>query len=310
MPKRKVRFMGILTNVDSSVLGVKFDHGFTVESLTGKELIELFIKLNKNSYDSARSKVVENAYLNFEEEKAYLISNTIDNIQISTEGILDNKNFIAVQAWGNKYYGNYLYEKLRLMRLYKEGHLFMPERFFFFEKETSLLFRNQSVYSTSFLGKSIYSLKASELSEINLYIQNMKFPFKGLPLKLAHNNYDLSYTINQRHLSFLSLMISLESLFSPSGEGELRYRISRNTAVLIGKNKIESEKIWDDIRMLYDKRCDLVHNGKADNVTNEDVLILRDYVRRSIIEFDKCKKSKDEIIKKLNLSGFGERPFQ
>ena len=195
------------------------------------------------------------------------------------------------------------------MRLYKEGYLSMPEIVFLREKEGSSIYGYYNTPSLPLVGKVIYSLKESELSEINLFLQNMKLPFKGLPLKLAHDNYEESYEIHQNHLSFLSLMISLESLFNPSGEGELRYRISRNTAVLIGKDGNDSQSIWKKMKELYDKRSSVVHSGNPNLISDDDLLILRDYVRRSIKEFYKIGKGKEEILNMLNSLGFGDRSW-
>jgi len=45
MPKRKVRFMGLLTKTDSSILGVKLEYGFKIEHIGERELLDLIIKI-------------------------------------------------------------------------------------------------------------------------------------------------------------------------------------------------------------------------------------------------------------------------
>jgi hypothetical protein len=37
MPKRKIRFMGLLTNIDSSILSVKLEYDFKTEKIGGRE---------------------------------------------------------------------------------------------------------------------------------------------------------------------------------------------------------------------------------------------------------------------------------
>ena len=100
-------------------------------------------------------------------------------------------------------------------------------------------------------------------------------------------------------------MISLETLFN-SGRQKLSYRISRNTAVLLGKEKEDSETIFSDIKDLYDKRSKIVHTGNSNIVDQDDLLKLRHYVRESIKEINKIDKNKDEFLKMLDSCEFGE----
>jgi len=90
----------------------------------------------------------------------------------------------------------------------------------------------------------------------------------------------------------------------------LRYRISRNTAVLLGKDKDDSERIFSEIRDLYDKRSKIVHTGKSGIINDKDLLKLRYYVRGSIKEINKIGKNKNGLLDMLNSCGFGERPWR
>jgi len=300
--------MGLLTNTDSSILGVKLEHGFKIEKIGRKELIDLIIKLEKIPGILANIKVVHNAYLNQDEDKAYIITNLIDGLEVTETGTLDSKSFHALSEYEIKYYNDYLYKKLSLMRLFKEGHLFMPERHYFFDDDESSIFSSITGMGEDLIRRTTYSLKKSEYQDLHTFFKNFKLPFKESSLKIAHQNFDMSYSFYQKHLSFLILMISMESLFNPGGEGELTYRISRNTAVLIGKDKDDSRNIWIKMKKLYGKRCEIVHQGKSNAVTEDDIKDLRDYVIRSIKEFYKIGKSKKEILELLNSCGFGDRP--
>jgi len=100
-------------------------------------------------------------------------------------------------------------------------------------------------------------------------------------------------------------MMCLETLFHPGKFGELRYRISRNTAVLLGgRNENENSKtIFSEIRKLYDLRSTVLHTGKK-IIKNGDLLLLRHYVRESIKEIYRLGKGKDEMLEFLNSCGF------
>ena len=105
-----------------------------------------------------------------------------------------------------------------------------------------------------FVSTESYTLEDSELEEINNYISTIELPFKENYLQIAFESFNLSYDTPIKELSFLSLMISLESLLNPSDNRELRYRISRNIAVLLGKDKKDSERIFSETKKFYDMR--------------------------------------------------------
>jgi len=41
MSKKKIHFMGLLTNTDSSILNVKLDHGFEMRTISEREGVKL-----------------------------------------------------------------------------------------------------------------------------------------------------------------------------------------------------------------------------------------------------------------------------
>ena len=100
-------------------------------------------------------------------------------------------------------------------------------------------------------------------------------------------------------------MTSLETLLNPGGQ-EVVYTIARNSAVLLGKNKDESQSIYSDVRRLYGKRSQILHAGKR-IIKQEDLLQLRSHVRESIKEIHKSGKGKKEILSLLNSLGFGQK---
>ena len=160
--------------------------------------------------------------------------------------------------------------------------------------------------SSLYVSREPYHLESSELPDLQIFIQNTKLPFKQSFLQLAFENFELSYKIRNMNLSFVSLMISLETLLNP-GEHELTYRISRNTAVLLGKDREESKQIFSEVKELYKKRSQIVHYGKSNIIKKGDLLKLRNYVRDSIKQIYKMGENKNEILDLLNSCGFGER---
>jgi hypothetical protein len=99
-------------------------------------------------------------------------------------------------------------------------------------------------------------------------------------------------------------MIALESLFN-DGQQDLRYKLSRGCAILLGKTIEESGRIYKDVTGLYDKRSKLVHTGNKKNITESDVLLLKEYTRRSIRRLLKLDLSKATLSQEFLSKGFG-----
>ena len=87
---------------------------------------------------------------------------------------------------------------------------------------------------------------------------------------------------------------------------ELTYSISRNAAVLLGKNLADSKTIFKDIKYLYGIRSSIVHKGTSSKLKHEDVLRLRQYIRDSIKIMCKIDMEKEDILDKITSLGFGE----
>ncbi|MDY6966726.1 MAG: HEPN domain-containing protein [Halobacteriota archaeon] len=304
MSKKKIYFMGLLANVDSSILNVKLEHGFEIKTMSEQEGVKL---ISNMGFMITLSEIYKKIFGRFhclsENKSLYYIDNSFE---------CDIENFGDIPSEKAKFYkeyiANYLSHVIRLMRLFKEGNICIPQLFWFFSDNTTL--KPFESFSVGWhVSSELYTLENSEIPDLQKFIQNTKLPFKESFLQLAFENFELSYQTRIIGLSFLSLMISLETLLNP-GDHELRYRISRNTAVLLGEDKGDSESIFSELKDLYDKRSNLVHSGKTDIVKNEDLLKLRHYVRESIKEISKIGENKNDLIDTLNSCGFGERPLR
>ena len=300
MSKRKIYFIGLLANVDSSILNVKLDYDFKIST---REDFTLFSILEGLSKRQIISKFLKFHCLS--DKRLYYVSNSFESdIEIDNDGILIYLPPEWIEFNNNCDLG-YLDPVIRLMRLFKEGNICIPLKYYYFFTDNNIPKLLSRMESISNISSEAYRLEDSEIPDLQEFIQKMKLPFKESFLQLAFENFESSYQATNINLSFLSLMISLETLFNP-GE-ELRYRVSRNTAVLLGKDKGDSERIFSEIKDLYDKRSKIVHTGVS-NIIEEDLLKLRYYVRESIKEINEIGKNKDELLGFLNSCGFGERP--
>lgn len=302
MPVEKIHFIGLLANTDSSIENLKLEHDFKIDSFTDQEGYEFFCNLFSLSIKEIGYRLnIDYHCLNYDEKKFYFISNSIeDKINLDKGAIPPREIDIFESTMVQKY----LDKKLSLMRLFKEGNICMPSHYYYyFENNKPKTYVGHT--TTLRFTFEPYSINKKEISDLQKFITTTKIPFEYSYLQLAFGNFELSYKILEKHLSFLSLMMSLETLFHPSEHGELRYRISRNVATLLGKNSDkESKTIFTEVQNLYDKRSKLVHTGNKSIVKESDLPLLRYYVRESIKEIYKINKDKDDLLELLNSRGF------
>jgi len=290
-----MNYFSILANVDSSILLFKLDDGFEIKKENKSDVIETICKLDNASKRSVIDRLIRNHISPDDEDNLYTLNNSFISSLASKE-----EYHSTFDSFGKK--TSRLTLLFQKMRLFKEGNICFPLDYIYSEKD---FITYQSSYGTQFITSEIYHLDPSEIPILNSF----KIPFKDNLLKFAFKNFELSYPIHDTNLRFLSLMNAIEVLFHPSREGELRYRISRNLAILLGKDKEESQDYFNKMRILYDKRSDIVHRGNAE-ITPEDLLNLRHYVRESIKIFLKLDKNKDEILNSLTSRGFGDSPIK
>lgn len=200
----------------------------------------------------------------------------------------------------------YVDNVIQIMRLFKEGEIQLPLYYsFYYENEIPLNSRTGEPLTNIIFER--FSLSIDELPKLEEFINTFEPSQSNFgKLQLAFENLQLSYLINFPQVQFLTLMNCMEVLFHPSNEGELRFRISRNFATLLGEDREDAYKKYKKMGDLYAKRSAIVHSGQSD-VTVEDVLKLRGYVRESIKKIYQIDESKDELLRILNGTGFGEK---
>lgn len=300
MPKKEIHFIGFLTNTDASILQLSLDHGFKIRAMSEKEAFD-FISAPDEVSHGAAARILFMRYpcLNSQEKQVYVVSNSIES-----EGKKGTpKWFNMMVGFDNKFVHGYLNPNLRLMRLFKEGDVRMPLKYYYTIKNGKP-HRFMTSASGKYASRELYHLESSELRDLHRFLHDTRIPFERAFLQLAFENFELSYEISNIGLSFLTLMISLETLLNP-GEGELKYRISRNTAALLGNDKEAFKSIFTKIRKLYDMRSKVVHTGDSKIIKKDALLNLRYYVRESIKKIYLMKKSKPDILDLLNSKGFG-----
>lgn len=319
----KLKFIGCLPNVDSTILKVKLGNEFTFNSFSDFGDYRTFLlNLNKSEQEimttSARCDLLINrgqhnpkrdsgapiVYV----ERIYDSDEKFSEYPPDTAKLMEElRPLFKLQSLVQ----DYLVPKLELLRLFKDGDVMLPIGYYFRPDSFKLFFEHEHMcntwdykfrYHTS-QSLSRYSLNENEIIELQKFLDNTTRPF--MPhLELALDSFNISYHISDENLAFLSLMNGLEALFNDGGS-ELTHRIARACAVLLGKDRTDASSIYEDIKKLYRLRSSIVHANTKINVEDGNLQKLRDYVRRAIKLLIKSNLSKTEILKNLNMDGFG-----
>ncbi len=109
--------------------------------------------------------------------------------------------------------------------------------------------------------------KAATGPRISSHIANKKGKLRQAIYR-AGQYYESSHTRADNVERLLALAIAVESLFSPSDKGELRFRIAQSAAQLTGSTPHERGRVFKSISRMYDRRSALVHGSY--NVSDYD----------------------------------------
>lgn len=311
-PRETIKILGFLSCADNSILKLDLGHNFYVEALDaykGLNLLEELGPINNRSFLKVELDRLNCIDQSSGSSKVFVVKNHFDNIKDAEKEV-----------------DSYLLPLFKIIRLFKEGEINIPILYYYSHDGPLRNVQRFSFYPQIYIASSSgkYSLDDGEALRLTNLIKSIEghstnMDLENNVLKIALNNYDLSYYSSSTTIALLDLSISLEALFNPS-DSELRYRISRNAATLIGINEEESKIIYKFIKQIYSKRSKLVHTGiVGEAIRKEEITTLRFYTRRSIKNFYKYTldnpltnqtKQKQALLEILELSNFGASPVK
>ena len=100
-------------------------------------------------------------------------------------------------------------------------------------------------------------------------------------------------------------MTALEALFN-TGRSELRYRIARSAAVLLGTDVVRSRRIFRDVRDAYDFRSKVRHTGDTSGVEKLFLWSLSRHVTDAVQTCWHLDLEKKVLADSLSESAFGD----
>jgi hypothetical protein len=301
MPVQKLFFFAPVANVDASILKIKLKAGFEFDSMTYDEGLSFIANLEKiplkNFFNYWRF-----GHTVFQSGELYLIKNSFEfDLPINEAGKpeIDHNFFLFIYDFVEMN----VEKSLRLLRLFKEGNVHIPYWIvYYFEKDEPVILFARGL--TSSQSQNNYHLNDDEILTAQDFIETTLLPSPPNYITLAHENYEVSYFIDNESHAFLSLMISLEILVKPQRDYRFSREITRNVGVLLGGfSQYRIGEIESDVSDLYKKRSQLVHNGKmiwCAAGEPDDVQLLRCYVRKLLKRIITLNIPKDRLLECLN----------
>jgi len=165
-----------------------------------------------------------------------------------------------------------------------------------------IIISSETIWSEKDKKKDLESL----VEAVDYFKSNEKIFRDKLWLKNALRYFYFAAMNERLEDKMINMITSLEALFFGKDERtELRYKLSLRAAALLGNVFYDrtTEKVFEDIKELYGKRCDVVH-GSATKVTHNDIYKLKTYTDGAIKTFIQMSHnmSKKDILQLLNHS--------
>lgn len=304
-----MEYIALLGNVNKSILGIDLGDGFKIKQMHLFDFAqcceeEFGIEDVWAKIDFHWGCVHDDRY---RPEFVYIITKTFDDypMPLDSEDSESRMQSLPLELGFRDAVSKYLNDKVTKLRLLREGSIRISlECYFELDEDGFREFKGGSE-STLPCEHRLYELTgSSEIDLANTFLKSLSIAKLPKYLRFALSNFEQSYEVTHKEFEYLSLMIALEALLN-DGKSELRLRISRGCAVLLGHTIDESQEIFKNSRDLYDKRSVLVHTGDGSKVTELDVLSLKDIVRRSLKKSLELNLPKQELSKLLMESGFG-----
>lgn len=197
-----------------------------------------------------------------------------------------------------------LSRQLRLIGLYLCGQVDIAASYWYTIESSNpvLTYGGMNIRPLKEFPATIYR---NTIEATNEFIGNNKLPLSPDYLQTALEHWEEAHRATQPYIEFFSLMVALETLFNV-GAQDIRYRVSRSVAVLLGQTPEDADSIFESVKEAYDVRSKLVHTGRAKGLEKLEVWTLRRLVQQAILRLNDLKMSKDELSARLTRLGFGQ----
>lgn len=288
-------FLAVLSNASIDVVGLTLGV-LTVQRRPRSQLVRLINELHDFPEDFAL--FLEDHYQCTDPSGRYVY--TIEGPAPQVNEAIAARDAMALHDAQESFIKD-LEQRVKLLRLFGEGLLIIP-MWFFYDPTNS----NPNFYSIGYdyVKPTSYTLDSESAGHLEPALAKGDLTTSHAYIRLAWDALDESYDQRSQKLELLSLMMAIEVLFN-DGQGELRFRIARAVAVLLGRNVKMSQQIFTTMKTLYDKRSLVVHTGQCKSLSKGEIVQLRYFARRAIILLAHIDADKGKVSDILTQSGFG-----
>ena len=305
-----LEYLAILANVNHSLRWVDFGDGYRVETINRDNLINLLAELYDLPKHEIEHKIEVHAGYESSKKTIYILRKSFDKPALLYES---KKGHNWVDDWSEVHllisvFQPHVFEIIQLLRLYRPGDLYLYNSIFFTYEEQCGEIRPtlfSSIEDEKSRAGTTFNIPRNLRHSINEFVEHNPIGTLHPNVRLALQSYDLSFEVSNNNLAFLTLMTAQEALLNESHQ-ELKFRVCRATAVLLGTSTQKSRRILSDMKKLYDKRSLLVHTGICKKFSEDDVNLLKEYVRQSIVRVIQLSIPKDKLTVRLSELGFDQ----
>lgn len=296
----KVTICAVIFGADETILNLSFGEGFEIRRMS--------LAPSKDNLTS----IFDASYIGLRREyEEAVINNKLDVICVykSYETKLLYKE-------AQEYFEDisnealiYLDNRIRAVRLFYEGAIRFKKLSLKMESETKYLDELKTSFSYNSIIPIGEAMVTKEISRLHLCNRNIEglmidipfieFPLSDSFLNDCHRYYDLSYH-HDNAISITLLATCLEILFLKKGDSKKKI-LAKRCSVFLHDSEEERLKCYDKLIKSYEKRSEFVHEGNSSNIFNEDILFLRDCVRKSLIKYINHELNKDAVVKELKV---------
>lgn len=299
MVKVEIRWVGFLSNCDDTILKFDFGSGYKVKTTDLNSGISMISELYEESQNESANLLMRNLADSITSKIIYYLEK-ISIVDVTNNNFHDELQpevfSLAVEAQ------NVLVEKIRKMRLIVPGNIMMPLHYTKCYAPIPLL-PGMGFQGGGDVIQELWHVEEGKIHELYESLSKIQLPFNDKILQVSFDLFELSYTTGNPILSYLSCMMAIESLLNPD-RFEVRNRVSRNLAVLIGNDKEEVDALYKQMLDLYDKRSGITHGRTTKSVNQSDVINVRNLLRRAILEYHHAGMKKEKLLLILNKMGF------
>jgi hypothetical protein len=306
-----IQYLALLGNVDRSILHVSLGDGFVLAAWPTDRFVSFYEKMHGSAEHDILFKVEEewgcSGGRKYRPKSVYVVEKNLPNFPIemvSSQPQPERMSELFRRMAYEKEQSELLADKVRKLRLCAPGAIKVCVEFFY-SVEAEELEMQASTEESLHCTNRLFKIRKADLPKIQELMEQPPLSYAQKYIAFALDNYNQSYRVAQTHLEFLTLMLALEAIFN-DGKQELRNKVSRGCAVLIGRNKDESRRVFKGVRDLYDKRSVLVHTGDTSKVRECDVEELHAFVRQGLVRALALDLPKDKFTAILQEAGFGQ----